>query len=87
MNQAFAHKFGEFEENSCCCRADSTARVVALVSNEPNPLDVASILNESFNKAYSGLIEERPLTCAKTDREFAPLPSPDVVILDVSIIL
>ena len=57
-------------------------RLIGLANHEQNLLD-SEVLSASFAKAYLDLVEERPLTCYKSEKEFASLPSPDVVIVDV----
>ncbi len=45
-------------------------------------MDILS-LNASFADAYATLVNEEPLTCAKSGVQFPIIPSPDAAILDV----
>ena len=56
--------------------------MVAIANHEQNPFDL-DLLNASFVKAYVDLVEERPLTCIKSETEHAALPKPDIAIVDV----
>ncbi|PSR79622.1 hypothetical protein PHLCEN_2v6923 [Hermanssonia centrifuga] len=60
----------------------SRIRLVALATNEANPMDIMS-LNISFATAYETLAKEEPLTCFKTGEQLPAVPSPDVAILDI----
>ena len=51
--------------------------------NEQNFMDL-EVYNAAFSHAHQELIQERPLTCVKTSIEWAPFPSPGVVVIDVS---
>lgn len=56
-------------------------RVVALPSN---PRDLSSV-DAAIEDLYVKLVKQEPITCPKSGIEHAAIPSPDAVILDVSI--
>ena len=57
-------------------------RLVSLAHDEQNIMDIEG-LNSSFAHAFSALMEERPIICAKTAQEFTSMGTPDGVIIDV----
>ena len=60
--------------------------MISLRTNEQNFTDLKPLM-DSFGETYKNLANELPVICEKTDQEILSIPSPDAVVIDVSMLI
>jgi hypothetical protein len=55
-------------------------------TQEPDMFKVMGEFIGAYAPAYQTLLQEKPITCAKTGSTFEAVPAPTAIIMDVSLL-